>query len=95
MLGVTSRKNGQEKILYSERNDNIHNMIVYVGDRDESTGLILALSIAIAIVSVLLLLGIILFVILRKRVNSRFRHRLQDAQELTMQGPMIDIVSIS
>lgn len=48
---------------------------------------------AIGLLTFMLIAGIIGFIILKSRVVNR-RQRLSDNQELTLQGPMIEVVSI-
>ena len=58
----------------------------------DSPGVIIGLSIAIGLLTFMLITGIIGFIILKSRVVNR-RQRLSDNQELTLQGPMIEVVS--
>lgn len=47
---------------------------------------------AIGLLTFMLITGIIGFIILKSRVVNR-RQRLSENQELTLQGPMIEVVS--
>lgn len=83
-----------EKIAFSD--PNISNRLIFdVVDHSfgtDSPTVIIGLSVAIGLVTFMLLAGIVGFVILRSKVVNR-RHRLSDTQELTLQGPMIEVVS--
>lgn len=63
---------------------------------EQTTGdppaVIIGLSVAIGLLTFMLITGIIGFIILKSRVVTR-RQRLSDNQELTLQGPMIEVVS--
>lgn len=54
---------------------------------------IIGLSVAIGLLTFMLIAGIIGFIILKSRVVNR-RQRLSENQELTLQGPMIEVVSV-
>lgn len=96
LLALVSELNGITKIAYSDASGS-HNgvLILNVNPDDldgESPAVIIGLSIAIGLLSFMLIAGIIVFIILKSRVINR-RQRLSDNQELTLQGPMIEVVS--
>lgn len=92
-LALLSRLNDTTKMAYSEPNAS-DDVILFNLDVDEnapdSSPVVIALSVAIAVLSCALLAGLVGFLFLRKRVVNR-RQRLTDNQELTMQGPMIEV----
>lgn len=91
-LSLISRLNDTTKAAYSEPNASNDIILFDVGDVDapDSSPVVIALSVAIALLSCALLAGLVGFLLLRKRVVNR-RQRLTDNQELTMQGPMIEV----
>lgn len=58
------------------------------------TTLEVILYVAITIMIILIIAVIVGFIILKRKISIRNRQRLSDNQELTLQGPMIDMVSI-
>lgn len=96
LLAVISELNGITKIAYSNASgahDGVLILNVNPEDLDgDSPAVIIGLSIAIGLLSFMLIAGIIVFIILKSRVINR-RQRLSDNQELTLQGPMIEVVS--
>lgn len=90
-LALISRLNDTTKISYSEPNaSNVILLNVKADESPDSSPVVIALSVAIAVLSCALLAGLVGFLYLRKHVSNR-RQRLTDNQELTMQGPMIEI----
>ncbi|KAJ8945598.1 hypothetical protein NQ314_009123 [Rhamnusium bicolor] len=97
LLALVSELNGITKVAYSDASVT-HNgvLILNVNDADvpeingDSPVVIIGLSIAIGLLSFMFIAGIVLFIILKSRVINR-RQRLSDNQELTLQGPMIEV----
>lgn len=91
-LSLISRLNDTKKSAYSEPNASDDVILFDVGEDDapDSSPVVIALSVAIALLSCALLAGLVGFLFLRKRVVNN-RQRLTDNQELTMQGPMIEV----
>lgn len=52
------------------------------------------LYISIVVIVVMIIAVLIGFVLLRRKISIKNRQRLSDNQELTLQGPMIDMVTI-
>ncbi|KAJ8951926.1 hypothetical protein NQ318_013592 [Aromia moschata] len=93
LLAVVSELNGIRKIAYSDAGVTGNDVIILGVNEEElgdSPAVIIGLSIAIGLLSFMLIAGIIVFIILKSRVVSR-RQRLSDNQELTLQGPMIEV----
>ncbi|CAH1103081.1 unnamed protein product [Psylliodes chrysocephalus] len=94
IVALISRLNGIEKIKYSNGAVTGGGVsILNVSDDQvggDSPAVIIGLSIAIGLLTFMLIAGIIGFIILKSRVVNR-RHRLSDNQELTLQGPMIEV----
>lgn len=96
VLAVVSELNGITKIAYSDASVTHNGVFILNVNPDDlggdSPAVIIGLSIAIGLLSFMLIAGIIVFIILKSRVINR-RQRLSDNQELTLQGPMIEVVS--
>ncbi|XP_066158022.1 putative inactive tyrosine-protein kinase Wsck [Euwallacea fornicatus] len=94
LVGLVSEFNGETKIAYSEAsgyNNGISILNVFQEDTlDDASALVTGLSVAIVLLTTILIAGIIGFIILKKKVDDR-RQRLSDNQELTLQGPMIEV----
>lgn len=60
---------------------------------NDSPALVIALSVGIGLISCLLIMGIAGFFVLRNKIKNRHRRRLNNVQELTIQGPMIDVAN--
>uniref|UniRef100_A0A1Y1KDU2 Receptor protein-tyrosine kinase n=1 Tax=Photinus pyralis TaxID=7054 RepID=A0A1Y1KDU2_PHOPY len=95
LLGVVSRYLNVTRVVYSNTTDP-SNTFVTVSimpapeSDDESPALIIGLSVAIGLLSFLLILGIVGFFLLTRRISNR-RRRLTDVQELSIQGPIIEV----
>ncbi|CAG9855207.1 unnamed protein product [Phyllotreta striolata] len=94
IVALVSRLNGVEKVRYSSgaitgNGVSILNVSDEQMEGDHQT-VIIGLSVAIGLLTFMLIVGIIGFIILKSRVVNR-RHRLSDNQELTLQGPMIEV----
>ncbi|XP_028141687.1 putative inactive tyrosine-protein kinase Wsck [Diabrotica virgifera virgifera] len=94
ILALVSSLNGVEKVVYSNGVGTGSGVsILNVPDDQigsDSPAVIIGLSVAIGLLTFMLIAGIIGFIILKSRVVNR-RHRLSDNQELTLQGPMIEV----
>ncbi|KAF2878975.1 hypothetical protein ILUMI_27185 [Ignelater luminosus] len=94
LLGIVSRHNNVSRIVWSNSTEThgeaAVNILPLPEPNEETPGLIIGLSVAIGLLSCLLIAGIIGFFILTRRVSNH-RRRLTDNQELTMQGPIIEI----
>lgn len=95
LLGVVSSYNNVTKIVYSNVTDPSNNFVTISimpapESDDESPALIIGLSIAIGLLSFLLIVGIIGFFLLTRQISNR-RRRLTDVQELSIQGPIIEV----
>ncbi|XP_072402058.1 putative inactive tyrosine-protein kinase Wsck [Diabrotica undecimpunctata] len=94
ILALVSSLNGVEKVVYSNGVGTGNGVsILNVSDDQiggDSPAVIIGLSVAIGLLTFMLIAGIIGFIILKSRVVNR-RHRLSDNQELTLQGPMIEV----
>lgn len=99
LLGVVSSYNNVTKIVYSNssdlRNRNSITHIPYMDSETHENGsmVVIVLAIGIAFLTCVLIFGIVSFYILTQRVSNR-RRRLTDNQELTLHGPMIEVVSL-
>lgn len=99
LLGVVSSYNNVTKVVYSNtsdlRNRNSITHIPYINSNNHENGsmLVVVLAIGIAFLTCVLIFGIVSFYILTRRVSNR-RRRLTDNQELTLHGPMIEVVNI-
>lgn len=95
ILAMVSRFNNSEKVKYSDPNVT-SKRILFPFSEEQASGdppaVIIGLSVAIGLLTFMFIAGIIGFIILKSRVISR-RQRLSDNQELTLQGPMIEVVS--
>lgn len=91
-LSLISRLNDTTKSSYSEPNASDDVILFDISEENapDSSPVVIALSVAIALLSCALLAGLVGFLFLRKRVVNH-RQRLTDNQELTMQGPMIEV----
>ncbi|XP_076260933.1 tyrosine-protein kinase Wsck isoform X1 [Rhynchophorus ferrugineus] len=94
LLGLVSYYNGETKIVYSQASG-YHNGISILNvyddsDQGDSPGVIIGLSIAIGLLTFMFITGIVGFLILKSRIVNR-RQRLSENQELTLQGPMIEV----
>jgi hypothetical protein len=93
MTGIVSELNGERKTAFSDVDNSVKDISdEQFEDDGDSPAVIIGLSIAIGLLSFMLVAGIIGFIILKSRVTNR-RHRLSENQELTLQGPMIEVVS--
>lgn len=94
MTGIVSELNGERKTAFSDVDNSVKDISdeQFEEDEGDSPAVIIGLSIAIGLLSFMLVAGIIGFIILKSRVTNR-RHRLSENQELTLQGPMIEVVS--
>lgn len=97
LTGIISKLNGETKRAFTPLNSPKKTILMHDDSYEEVGGgdtpaVIIGLSIAIGLLSFMLVAGIIGFIILKSRVTNR-RHRLSDNQELTLQGPMIEVVS--
>lgn len=97
LLGVVSILNDVTKVAYSNFTETMDDIVTVSilpapEPEDDTPGVIIGLSVAIGLLSFLLVAGIIGFFILTRRLSNR-RRRLTDNQELTMQGPIIEVVS--
>ncbi|CAH1153443.1 unnamed protein product [Phaedon cochleariae] len=93
MLALVSKLNGIEKVTYSDATVTKNGVAILnleEEDHSEPPAVIIGLSVAIGLLTFLLIIGIIGFLILKSRVVNR-RQRLSDNQELTLQGPMIEV----
>ncbi|KAJ8923476.1 hypothetical protein NQ315_010054 [Exocentrus adspersus] len=94
LLAVVSEQNGITKIAYSDASGAHNGVLILNVNQDDlvedSPAVIIGLSVAIGLLSFMLIAGIIAFIILKSRVINR-RQRLSDNQELTLQGPMIEV----
>lgn len=94
ILALVSRYNGSEKVRYSDPNVT-SKRILFPFSEEQSSGdppaVIIGLSVAIGLLTFMLITGLIGFIILKSRVISR-RQRLSENRELTLQGPMIEVV---
>lgn len=96
LIGLVSTYKKETKVAYSEAsgyNNGISVLNVLQGDNsvEDSSALVTGLSVAIVLLTIMLITGIIGFIILKHRVTIS-RQRLSDNQELTLQGPMIEVV---
>ncbi|XP_017785522.1 PREDICTED: putative tyrosine-protein kinase Wsck [Nicrophorus vespilloides] len=93
MLGAVSKSKGIEKRIFSESNIGSDVTILEMENegQSESPIIITFLWIAIILITLLLIAGLGLIFLLRKRLHRRNRQRLNDNQELTLQGPIIDL----
>lgn len=92
IVALVSRYNNEEKVAYSETDNGV--LIFDMGESEgDSPAVIISLSVAIGLLTFLLIAGIIGFIILKSRIVNR-RQRLSENQELTLQGPMIEVVSV-
>ncbi|KAF4524769.1 hypothetical protein B566_EDAN012391 [Ephemera danica] len=93
-LGVISSKDGIRKTAYAHATHEQHGIIIFdVGppaSENASSTLVVGLSVAIGVFGFLLVLSIVAFFMLRHRVHQR-RRRLPDHQELSLQGPMVEV----
>lgn len=90
-VGVVSNLNGLTKVRYPDISSR-HSTIVN-GPKTEESGLVMGLAVAVGFATVLLIVGIIILVLVRRRFHQNRRQRLSDNQELCVQGPMIQVVS--
>ncbi|XP_030756309.1 putative tyrosine-protein kinase Wsck [Sitophilus oryzae] len=94
LLGLVSYFNGETKVAYSQASgyrNGISILNVYDGNsQGDSPGVIIGLSVAIGFLTFMFITGIIGFLILKSKIVNR-RQRLSDNQELTLQGPMIEV----
>lgn len=96
MVGMLSKVDDRDFVVYSDTAGLQVDVIMShmpTNDAEESSAVIILLSLAIVVISLMLVVGLIGFYFLRNRVQLNHRQRLNDNQELTIQGPMIDVVS--
>lgn len=91
VIGIVSTYNDVTKILYGNPSKIEHSSPYNNITESENSGIASFLIVAIIILSILLVLGILGFFVLKKRVTSKHRHNRLSEQELTLQGPMISI----
>ncbi|XP_059469461.1 putative inactive tyrosine-protein kinase Wsck [Neocloeon triangulifer] len=93
-LAVISLKDGVRKSSFAHATHEQHGVIVLdVGPVKMDTTpsmMVMVLSFAIAFFSVLLILSVIFYFVMRHRVHQR-RLRLPDNQELSIQGPILEV----
>lgn len=87
-LGVVSEKNHVKKIRYAESTKKI---ILNINEPEEVSPLVVALGAGIAIGVVLLLIGIGLLIILRKRIHFARIQRGSQSMPLSLSEPCIEI----
>ena len=66
-------------------------MLLFLLDEDAESGLVLFLTVAIIISSILLVATVFAYFLIRHRLGHR-RRRRRDLQELSLQGPIIEVV---
>lgn len=89
-VGVVSSLNNITKVTYAQ----LGHVVLNVGDSipvadTGSSGLVIGLSVAIGVFGFLLLLSVVVYFLLRRRLGRRRQN--SDHQELSLQGPMIEI----
>lgn len=67
-------------------------LIMYISALDDGNGLETALLIGISLLGVLLVLSIIGYVYLRLKMDPQMRRLPSDHHELTLQGPILEMV---
>ncbi|XP_044256641.1 putative tyrosine-protein kinase Wsck [Tribolium madens] len=90
IAGLVSTLNGKTKRAFSSLKHSIKAREEVIEVSGDSPAVIIGLSVAIGLLSFMFIAGIIGFIILKSRVTNR-RHRLSENQELTLQGPMIEV----
>nr|CAD7590676.1 unnamed protein product [Timema genevievae] len=97
-LGVVSTMANLTKVAYARADHEQHGIIILDFGNMEHTdvgnsGLVVGLSVAIGVLSLLLLLCVAAYFVLRRRLRRRRRRLPSDHQELSLQGPMIEVDS--
>ncbi|XP_049953993.1 putative inactive tyrosine-protein kinase Wsck [Schistocerca serialis cubense] len=98
-LGVLSTVNDTTRASYARVTHEQHNGILIlnvegsVAGDDSPSGLVMALSVAIGVFGFLLILSTAAYFVLRQRLGRR--RRAPDHQELSLQGPIIEVESNS
>lgn len=87
-LGIVSEKNHVKKIRYAESTKKI---ILNINEPEQASPMVVALGAAIAIGIVLLLIGIGLLIILRKRIHMVRRQHGSQAMPLSLSEPCLEI----
>ncbi|CAF4866538.1 unnamed protein product [Pieris macdunnoughi] len=87
-LGVVSEKNHIKKIRYAESTKTI---ILNINEPEVVSGLVVALGAGIAIGIVLLLIGLGLLIVLRKRINIARLERGSQSMPLSLSEPCLEI----
>lgn len=87
-LGVVSEKNHVKKIRYAESTKKI---ILNINEPEETSPMVIALGAAIAISVVLLLIGVGLLIILRKRIHLVRAQRGSQSMPLSLSEPCMEI----
>lgn len=92
IICIVSTLNNLTKVRYStETGIQLLNVVIDKDDGDNSS-VIIGLSVAIALATCALIGGIVGFLILMAKIANR-QLRASDNQELTLRGPMIEVVS--
>nr|CAD7397889.1 unnamed protein product [Timema poppensis] len=97
-LGVVSTMDNLTKVAYARADHEQHGIIILDFGNMEHTdvgnsGLVVGLSVAIGVLGLLLLLCVAAYFVLRRRLKRRRRRLPSDHQELSLQGPMIEVDS--
>ncbi|XP_045532166.1 putative tyrosine-protein kinase Wsck [Pieris brassicae] len=87
-LGIVSEKNHVKKIRYAESTKKI---ILNINEPEVVSGLVVALGAGIAIGIVLLLIGLGLLIVLRKRINIARLERGSQSMPLSLSEPCLEI----
>ncbi|KAF5272849.1 hypothetical protein FQR65_LT00445 [Abscondita terminalis] len=93
--GVVSSYNNVTKTVFSNTTDSSNHFVTISvkpapESEEETPAIIIGLSIAIGLFSFVLVICIVGFFVLIQRASNR-RRRLPDNQELTMQGPIVEV----
>lgn len=94
IIGVKSVGKFLTKYAFSNNSDLTFTPFL-THDSQGPTLLELVFYVAITIMVILIIMVIVAFVILKRKITARNRQHLSDNQELTLQGPMIDMVNIN
>lgn len=92
-LGIVSSLHGNTKVSYAYATHSQHGVMILdipVEDEDGESGLVLFLTVAIIISSILLIATVFAYFFIRHRLGRR-RRRRRDLQELSLQGPIIEV----
>ncbi|PSN55853.1 hypothetical protein C0J52_02736 [Blattella germanica] len=93
-LGIVSTLNNITKVTYAQVNHEHDILVLNVGDNmqdsgEGSSGMVIGLSVAIGICGFLLLMSVVTYCMLRRHFGQRRRNA--DHQELSLQGPMVEV----